>query len=142
MTPDWLIGFNSVAWPVSNGLIAYILFALIIFAIGYVILFDPSATTAGKLILRFVISLIGIMGIVFIGVFIDNKPNEDWLGFPGDTLWWRPAILLVVYGLVAYTITSLVVLLMKYKWWPHKIKKSRTKEFVHIRKVDKEHGIS
>ena len=142
MTLDWLIGFNSVVWPVSNGLIAYILFALIIFAIGYVILFDPSATTAGKLILRFVISLIGIMGLVFVGVFIDNKPNEDWLGFPGDTLWWRPAVRLVVYGLVAYTITSLVVLLMKYKWWPHKIKKSRTQEFVRIRKVDKEHGIS
>ena len=142
MTPDWLIDFNSVAWVLANGIVAYILFALIVFVIGYIILFDPSATTAGRFILRFVISLVGVMSLVFIGVFIDNKPNEDWLGFPGDTIWWRPAARLLVYGLVASTITSLVVLLMKYKWWPHKIKKSRTQEFVHIRKVDKDHGIS
>jgi len=94
---------------------------LLIFAIAYPILFDPRATTAGRLILNFVGSLIGIVGLVFIAVFIDPRAGGLWFEFPGDVLWWRPAVRFLAYAYVAYSLTGLVALLWMRKFRPQRL---------------------
>jgi len=116
-----MIGINAVLWVMSNMLVAYIALALLVFTIAYPILFDPGATTAGKLILRFAGSLIGVIGLVFISVFVDPRIGAQWFQFPGDVLWWRPALRFAAYAYVAYSITSLVVLLWLRKFRPKKL---------------------
>jgi hypothetical protein len=110
---------NTVFWVGSNLLIAYIAIALIVFSLAYPILFDPGATTAGRLILRFAGSLIGVITLVAISIFIDPRTGSAWWEYPGDILWWRPALRFAVYSYVAYAITSLVILLWLRKYRPH-----------------------
>lgn len=117
----WLHHLNVFAWILSNLLIGYIAIVLLVFVIGYAILFDPRATTGGRLIFRFAVSLIGVMGLVFISVFVDPKTNQQWYQYPGDIVWWRPAIRLIGYLYVAFTVTSLTVFLAVRKFAPHVI---------------------
>lgn len=109
---------NAVIWVVSNIEIAYIALMLIVFVVAYPILFDPSATTAGKFVFRFAASLVGIIGLVFIGIFVDPRQDVQWWQYPGDVIWWRPAVRLIAYSYVAYTITALVTVLWMRKFRP------------------------
>lgn len=113
--------FNPIAWIVANCILAYISFSLLLFVIMYYVLFDPKATTGGKFIFRFMVSLVGMTGIIFLGIYVDPAPAREWFLYPEGILWWRPALRLFVYGYVAFTITSLASLLVKRKWFPRSI---------------------
>lgn len=131
----FMYALNSFEWILSNILVAYIAFALIVFVIGYYTLFDPKATTAGRFIFRFAISLIGVIALVFIGVFVDPV-SQYWWQFPPDVLWWRPIVRLAGYGYVAYAITSLAVLLVVRKWYPEKLRTALDRQIVKTRKEE------
>lgn len=125
---------NPIAWVAANIVLAYISVALIVFVVMYYALFDPKATTGGKLIFRFMFSLVGILGIVFIGVFVDPAPDREWFSYPGDYVeWWRPLLRLFIYGYVAFTITALAVLLVKRKWFPSHIEAIAPQPLVKVR---------
>lgn len=116
---------NTVAWVVGNVILAYTAVALILFLIAYYAIFDPSATTGGRLIFRFMLSLAGVIVLVSIGIFVDPSPDREWFMYPtGAVEWWRPLLRLSIYGFVAYSISSLAWLLAVRKWWPHKVKKA------------------
>ena len=135
MVPQWIHEFNSIAWIVSNVLVAYIAVVLVIFVIGYYALFDPKATTGGKFVFRFALSLIGVIGLVFISLFVDPRLGSAWYMYPGDVLLWRPLVRLIAYGYVAFTITGLAVLLVVRKWWPHKLRTAADLELVKDRNI-------
>lgn len=130
---DFCKVINTLAQVTSNVLIAYIAVAVVAFVIGYYVLFDPSATTAGKMIFRFFLSLVGIIGLVFIGVFVDPAAGRAWWQLPPDIEPWRPLLRLVVYGYVAFTITSLAVLLWLRKYRPNRIKSAPDVDLVKVR---------
>jgi len=115
---------NSIAWVGANILVAYIAVALVIFVAGYWILFDPRATTAGRFIFRFMLSLVGVILLIFVGTYVDPTHNREWMTYPNDVMEWRPIARIVGYGYVAYTITSLAILLGLRKWKPHLLKKA------------------
>lgn len=114
---------NSIAWIGANVLIAYIALLVVLFVLMYYIFFDPTATTAGRMIFRFMVSIVGVIGLVFVGIFVDPSAGRAWFEFPGDAAPWRPIFRLVIYAYVAFTITSLAVSLILRKWFPHKVKK-------------------
>lgn len=125
---------NVVAWVVGNVILAYTAVALIGFLIAYYAIFDPSATTGGRLIFRFMLSLAGVIFLVFIGIFVDPSPDREWFMYPeGSVEWWRPLLRLVIYGFVAYSISSLAWLLAVRKWWPHKVTKASDINLVKVR---------
>lgn len=109
---------NTFFWVGSNILVGYIAVVLVIFAVAYPVLFDPRATTAGKLILRFVTSLIGVMSLVAISVFVDPRAGGEWFAYPPDIAPWRPVVRFAAYAYVAYAMSSLVVLLWFRKYRP------------------------
>jgi len=115
---------NTVAWVGANFLIAYSCVAIILFVIGYYILFDPRATTGGKLIFRFMLSLVGVIGLIFVGVFVDPAGNREWFTYPGDVDVWRPLIRFGIYFYVSFTITSLAILLVIRKFKPSLVRKA------------------
>lgn len=125
---------NAVAWVFGNVVLAYTAIALLAFLVAYYSIFDPSATTGGKLIFRFMLSLAGVIVLVFIGIFVDPSPDREWFIFPEDSVeWWRPILRLAIYGFVAYSISSLAWLLAVRKWWPHKVKKASDINLVKVR---------
>lgn len=124
---------NQIMWVAANITLAYIACVLMVFVVMYYALFDPKATTGGKLIFRFMLSLVGVIGLVFIGIFIDPAPDREWFLYPAEAELWRPALRLAIYGYVAFTITSLAILLVKRKWWPHKVRTAPTQELVKVR---------
>lgn len=135
MIPQWLQEFNTFAWVFSNVLVAYIAVVLVVFVVTYYVLFDPKATTAGKFVFRFALSLIGVIGLVFISLFIDPRMGREWYVYSGDVLWWRPSVRLVAYGYVAFTISSLVALLAVRKFRPEKLKTALDRDLVKPRKL-------
>ena len=124
---------NSFAWVAGNILVAYIAIAIVVFVIGYYVLFDPKATTAGKFIFRFMLSLVGVILLVFIGTYVDPSPNRQWSVLPPDINSWRPILRLLIYGYVAFTITSLAVLLWVRKWRPGRVKSAQDRGLVEPR---------
>lgn len=130
---EFLLQLNSIAWILSNALIAYIAFAVPGFVVLYYILYDPKATTAGKLIFRFMLSLVGIILLVFIGTFVDPTGGRNWATLPHDVEFWRPTLRLLIYGYVAFTITSLAVFLALRKWWPGLVKTAPDEALVKVR---------
>lgn len=134
MIPQWLLTINTGAWIASNILVGYISLLLLVFVIFYFIVFDPRATTAGKNIFRFITSLVGVMGLVFIGSYIDPQPGRGLFEFPGDVIWWRPLVRLGVYGYVGYAVTSLLVVLIIRKWWPNKLRTAMDLQLLKVRK--------
>jgi hypothetical protein len=131
---------NSILWVAANLEVAYIAIMLLAFSILYPWWFDPRATTAGRLILSFIFSLVGVIGLVFIAIYVDPQIGRAWFQFPGDVLWWRPGLRFTTFTFVAYTITSLVVLLWFRKFRPHKIQTAPDERTlnVKVRRTNKE----
>lgn len=121
---DVLNVLNSWLWVIGNVALAYTSVMLVLFVTTYFILFDPRATTGGKLIFQFMLSLMGVLVLVFIGIYINPELGASWETVPPNVEWWRPIVRVVVYGFVAYSITSLAVLLVLRKWFPQKLKKA------------------
>jgi hypothetical protein len=121
---DVLHVLNSVLWVLGNIALAYTSVVLLVFVVAYFIIFDPRATTGGRMIFQFMLSLTGILILVCIGIFIDPSANSSWLVLNPNVEWWRPSVRFLIYGFVAYSITSLVVLLVMRKWFPHKLTKA------------------
>jgi hypothetical protein len=124
---------NQFAWVGANIVLAYTAVALLVFVVLYYALFDPKATTGGKLIFRFMVSLIGIVGLVYVGIFVDPAHDRGWFVLPDDVADWRPTVRLLIYGYVAFTATSLAILLIKRKWFPQKLKTAPVQELVKVR---------
>lgn len=130
---DEIYAINSVAWIIGNLLVAYIAIGVVAFVVGYFILFDPGATAAGRLIFRFFVSLVGIIGLIFIGTYIDPAGDRDWNALPYDVEVWRPILRVFIYGYVSFSITTLAMLLAMRKWWPHRILKAGDRNLVKVR---------
>lgn len=130
---DILYVLNHILWVLGNVLLMYGAIALSIYLVAYFILFDPRATTGGKLIFQFMVSLISVMLIVVIGVYVDPSSNHAWNELSKDVAWWRPGLRFLAYGFVAYSVTSLAVLLVMRKWFPHKLKKASDMSLVQPR---------
>lgn len=131
---DVVNAINTFAWVLGNVMLAYVAFAQIAFIIAYYTIFDPSATTGGRLIFRFMLSFTGVIVLVPIGIFIDPAVSRVWLQFPVDTVeWWHPLLRLAIYGFVAYSISSLAWLLAVRKWFPHKVKKASDINLIKVR---------
>jgi len=114
---------NSLMMVTGRILVGYISFAIVVFVIAYYILFDPSTTTAGKFIFRFMLSLVGVILLSFVGTFIDPLASSYVRPIPPpDVFSWSTLLRIVVYGYVAFATTSLAVLLAAYRWWPDRIK--------------------
>lgn len=135
--PDLWWYWNVFSWVTSNILVAYISVALIVFVGVYYFIFDPRATTGGQLIFRFMFSLVGVVGLVFISLWIDPAPGRAWYEYPGDVFWWRPTARLIIYGYVAYSTTRLISYLIKRKWFPHRLKKVAPEILVKTRRGQK-----
>lgn len=123
---------NAIAWIGANILVAYIALVVVLFVIMYYIFFDPGATTAGKMIFRFMLSLVGVIGLVYIGIFIDPSIRGPF-EHAEDVAEWRPIIRLAVYAYVAFTITALAITLVMRKWFPQKVKKKQDLKLVKPR---------
>ena len=136
MIPEWLNQLNAFAWIASNVTIIYIGVILAIFVVVYYALFDPSATTGGKFIFRFALSLLGVMILTFISIFINPVRARAWFEYPGDILWWRPVSRLVIYGFVAYSTTLLTSFLWIRKFYPHKLRTAKDLDLVQPRNLD------
>ena len=121
---------NTFAWVGSNVILAYIMLVVVIFVVLYRILFKVNATTGGKLIFRFMLSLVGIVGLIALGTFIDPAAGREWWNYPDDVAIWRPIVRLAIYSYVATTITSLAVFLVIRRFFPHKVKKAEDYDFV------------
>ena len=130
---NFLETLNPVIWVLANLVLAYVALALVIFVIMYYVLFDPKATTGGKLIFRFMLSLVGVMGLVFLGIYVDPSADRSPFEYPDDVELWRPALRLSIYSYVAFTITSLAILLIRRKWRPHSIKIAPPQDLVKVR---------
>jgi hypothetical protein len=114
---------NSLMMVAGRILVGYISFAIVVFVIAYYILFDPRATTAGKFIFRFMLSLVGVILLSFVGTFISPATSGYNRSIPPpDVFSWITLLRIIVYGYVAFAITSLAVLLAIYRWWPTRIK--------------------
>lgn len=121
---DVVTAINTFLWVGSNLLLAYVAAIIVIFVIGYYVLFDPTATTGGKMIFRFMLSLVGIIALIVFGVFVDPATDRAWMSYPEDVDVYRPFLRFAVYSYVAFTITSLAVLLVVRKWKPEWVKKA------------------
>ena len=130
---DFLEWLDPIFWVIANLGLIYIGVLLLAFTVLYPTLFDPSATTGGKMIFRFVLSLSMVVALIVVGIFIDPRHDIPWYEYPGDTIWWRPTIRLAVYTYISYTITSLVIFLWKRKFYPQKLKRAPDKELVKPR---------
>lgn len=123
MILDFIHAFNHFAWITVLLLLVYISVFVIVFAVYYPIVFNPKATTVGKNIFRFFMSLVGVIGLLVIGLYVEpitdgRSPYE----YVEDVLIWRPFVRLIIYGYVAYSITSLVIVLIIRKYWPYKLR--------------------
>lgn len=130
---DVLHVLSTVLWVAGNLLIAYTCLALIIFVISYFILFDPQATTAGRIIFQFMVSLLGVILLVYIGIFINPSNQTSWLELHPNVEWWRPTFRFVIYAFVAYSTTSLMTLLVLRKWYPHRLSKASDLHLINPR---------
>lgn len=130
---EFLEWINHIFWVSANLTLIYIGVLLLVFTILYPTLFAPSATTGGKMIFRLSLSLSMVLAVIVVGIFVDPRHDPLWYKYPGDTIWWRPPILLGAYLYVAYTITSLVRFLWKRKFHPQELKRAPDKELVKPR---------
>ncbi len=131
--PSWLNHINALAWIGSNFLIAYDAGVLFLFVLFYFIVFNPNSTTAGKVLFRFLLFLVGVIGLSFIGSWVDPQPGRGLFDYPTDVVFWRPLVRFLVLSYGAFTVTSLMVLLVIRKWWPHLLRTSADLELVKPR---------
>ena len=104
---------NDVLWFVVNVLAFVASVTIVVATIAYYAFFDPRATTAGKMIFRFMVSL---SGVIVIGAV------AKLTGVTEETTWWL-ILALLVYAYLAFTVISLAVFLAIRKWKPQKFKK-------------------
>lgn len=128
-----MLAWNHFAWVFSSVILVYIFVMLLVFVVGYYALFNPKVTTAGRYIFRFFVSLIAVIGLVVIGLFVDPQGSTRWNVLPEDILYWRPTVRLIGYIYVAFSITSLSVLLVMRKWFPHKMRTALDHDLVKLR---------
>lgn len=122
---DFLVNvINPTAWVIGNLFVAYDAIAVLVFVVGYFIIYDPNTTTAGKFIFRFFLSLLGLIILVFVGTYVDPAGDRSWIDMPKDVDAWRPLFRILVYGYIGFSMTSLAILLVIRKWWPQKIRTS------------------
>lgn len=126
-------GVSALLWVISNVVIAYDAITLIVFVVGYYALFDPSATTAGKVLFRFMVSLVGVISLAYFSLFFFPLTGVPWYVLPDTAELWWSFLRLGVYGYVAFTITSMAVLLVLRKWFPKRIKSAPVKELFQVR---------
>lgn len=124
---------NPILYVLSNLLVVYIAIALLVFVTAYYVLFDPRATTAGRQIFRFFLSLVGVILLVFIGTFVDPSPSRNWNRLAEDVEFWRPGLRFIVYAYVAYTVTALAVILWLRKFRPNRVKSAPDLNLVKVR---------
>lgn len=136
MDLELLQQLNSVIWVLSNLTLLYIAVMLITFVVGYAVLFDPRATTGGRLIFRFAVSLLGVIGLVIVGIFVNPTSGSLWFQYATSVDWYRPLLRLVIYGYVAYSITNLTVFLWIRKFRPEKLRTAKDVDLVKTRKFD------
>ena len=124
---------NTVAWVSGNVVLVYTALALLVFLASYYAIFDPSATTGGKLIFRFMLSLAGVILLVFIGIFVDPSPDREWFKSPDGTVeWWRPLLRLAAsaFGAPSTTPPARPRAVRKR---PHRAKKASDINLVKVR---------
>lgn len=114
------IEFSTGVWVLGNLVALGIFFSAAVFAVLYPILYNIRVTTVGPHIWRAILSVAGFGFLVVIGLFVDSR--VDWWQMPEDVAWWRPLLRLVIYGLIAYSFTSLSVVLIVRRFWPHRLK--------------------
>ena len=117
---------NEILWNIGNLTILVIFIAATAFAVIYPILFDVKATTGGFFIWQAIASVAAIGFLIVIGLYVDTD----------DTAWWRPALRLIVYGLVAWTFIRLVYLLIVRRFRPEKLKTRPDENTLSIRPRD------
>lgn len=126
---DW----NMFVWTFANLVLLYVVVMLLVFVVGYYALFNPKATTAGRYIFRFFVSLISVVGLVCLGLFLDPQGSTRWNVLPNEIMLWRPTVRLIGYLYVAFSITSLAILLVMRKWFPHKLRTAEEHTLVKLR---------
>ncbi|AWN03252.1 hypothetical protein PBI_CAMILLE_5 [Microbacterium phage Camille] len=104
---------TDVLWIVDNLLANVASFGIITAAIAYYTLFDPRATTAGRMVFRFMVSLAGVIALSLVA---------EAFGATKDTTWWV-ALAMIVYGYLVYTIIALLTFMVIRKWKPSRVKK-------------------
>lgn len=134
--PHWLYLIDDISWVLSSVLIIYSSIILVVFVVFYYIVYDVKSTTAGKFIFRFVLSLIGVIALVFIGAFIDPAHGRSWTHYPGDVVYWRPILRVIIYAYVAFSASALVILLALRRWKPYLLRTALDRELVRTRKED------
>lgn len=117
---EFIHNINTFLWVSGNLVAASIFVSALVFAIAYPILFNPGLTTAGKLIWRAIFSVGGFGFLAVIGTFIDGR--VEWFELPPDVDPWRPLVRVVIYGFIAYTFGSLVVLLFLRRFAPERLR--------------------
>lgn len=125
MTPINFI--DNVASDYANLLSAGIFFTSIIFAVFYAISFR-IVTTVGKGVLGGIISVALVFSIIFTGNYITDA-NGPFVLNPGDT-WWHPLQRAIIYTLVSYFFTRLVIIIVVRRFWPERL--------FHVKKVDED----
>lgn len=133
---NWIDGLNGFVWIASNIMVAYISMLLVVFVIGYFILFDPKATTAGKYIFRFFLSLFFLIGLSFINFFVYPDSSHKIAPDLHGVLSWKLLVRFVAYAYVAFTVTGLSILLIVRKWWPMHLRTSLDYEIIKPRKTE------
>lgn len=128
-----LDAINAFMWVSANVILAYIMVLVVIFVLLYRALFEVNATTGGKLVYRFMVSLVGITGLIVLGTFIDPAAGREWFTYPTDVAVWRPIVRFAIYTYVAYTVTSLSVFLVIRRFYPNRVKKAEDYSFVKPR---------
>jgi hypothetical protein len=108
--------FNSFLWVSSNILLAVIFISSITFSIAYPLLFKIE-TTGGWRVWRAIMSVSGFAVISVIGIFV-NPQTTPWYAIPPNTLWWRPIVRVLIFGLIAHSFASLVSYLIKRRFFP------------------------
>lgn len=107
---DSLEEYNAVLGFISNIVVGLTYLAGLLFVILYSALFNPSRTTAGRLVRQTVISLLGLA-----------LPPVLHIWFTGDEWWW-PTLRLIIYVFVAYSFGSLVWLVIVRRFFPRWVK--------------------
>jgi hypothetical protein len=125
--------FNAFFWVLSNLILGYSAGVLVVFLIAYFYFFDPRATTGGRLIFQFMLSLVGVISLNVIGIFINPTNGGEWFLYPIGVEPWRPTVRFIIYGFVAYAVTSLAILLVLRKWFPHRVRKASDLDLVKPR---------
>lgn len=113
---------NPYFWTAANILVALILVVQIIFVVMYRKVFNPFLTTVGKYIFLFMLSLIIVIGLVFIGIFINPREGYIWWHYPGDIFVWRPIVRFLGFGFTAFAVSALTVVLWLRRYHPERLK--------------------